>query len=336
VKFPQPIRSVDLFDNGNVKRKTLKLIYSSPTQPATIFDLDVRSAKIKTWEQVQLPHHEPNDFVTERVSVRSQDGIEIPVTLSYRKGLEMNGKNPVFMVGYGLYGTLLTPGFSFDNWDSTSVGNYLPLLQRGFIVALAHVRGGGELGSAWRDSAILGNKKKSMEDYLDVARYLIANKYTGSRYLTGYGFSAGGMLVGYSATRGSDLFHSLILDGPFVDCLTTMLGSERLTTSHYPLFGNPKTDRDAYFTIKSYSPYENLDARKYPNLLVISNWGDTNVLFSHGTKFVAKTRAHQQGQSNVILKTGKDGHMGSSEDDAVLSDLADRIAFTIDSLDRER
>jgi oligopeptidase B len=266
------------------------------------------------------------DYVTERLYATAADGTKVPISVVYKKGLVKNGKAPLLLYGYGSYGYSTDPTFS---------SNRLSLLNRGFVYAIAHVRGGQEMGRYWYEDGKLMKKKNTFTDFIDCGRYLIQEKYTSSPHLYAQGGSAGGLLMGAVINMAPDLWHGVIAQVPFVDVVNTMLDENiPLTTNEFDEWGNPK-NKDAYFYIKSYSPYENVERRSYPNILVTTGLHDSQVQYFEPAKWVAKIRAMKQDDNLLVLHTNMAfGHGGASGRFDYLKDIAlvDAFLFTLEGI----
>jgi oligopeptidase B len=258
---------------------------------------------------------DPGNYVTERLEAPARDGRPVPISLVYRKGFERNGKSPLLLYGYGSYGASIDVYF-----DSARQS----LLDRGFVLAIAHIRGGEELGRWWYEEGKLLNKKNTFTDFIDCAEYLIAQKYADPRRVFANGASAGGLLMGAVVNMRPELFNGVVADVPWVDVVTSMLDdSIPLTTSEYDEWGNPN-EKAYYDYMLSYSPYDNVAARPYPNMLVTTSLHDSQVQYWEPAKWVAKLRANSTSDNLLLLKSdmaaghgGKSGRMKSHRDTAM-------------------
>lgn len=294
--------------------------YTSLTTPGTTYEYNFQTHKKQLLKQVEVVgNFDPNNYVTQRLWATASDSTKIPISIVYRKGIKFNGKNPTLMYGYGAYGYSINP-----NFDS----NLLSLLDRGFIYAIAHVRGGQELGRQWYEAGKLLNKKNTFTDFIACTEYLIKEHYTSPKYLVAQGGSAGGLLMGVVANRRPDLYKAIIAEVPFVDVLTTMQNPNLpLTTGEYDEWGNPK-DSVYYYYIKSYSPYDNVKPQQYPNMLVLASYNDTQVQYFEAAKWVAKLRATKTDGNLLLLKTDMEtGHGGASGRMNILKEQAFKYAF---------
>jgi len=291
--------------NPEFKTDLLRFGYSSLTTPNSTFDFSM-----KTKERTLLKQQEvvggfnPGDYYAERIFAPAADGSKVPISLVYRKGIKKDGSNPLFLYAYGSYGNTTDPYFSSVR---------LSLLDRGFIYAIAHVRGEQILGRSWYDDGKLLKKKNTFTDYIDCAEFLIREKYTSTDRLMAYGGSAGGLLVGAVVNMRPDLFKGLIAAVPFVDVITTMLDETiPLTTGEYDEWGNPN-DKNYYDYMLSYSPYDNVEKKAYPNMLVTAGLHDSQVQYWEPAKWVARLRDMNTGDNLLLLYTNMEtGHSGAS------------------------
>jgi oligopeptidase B len=262
-----------------------------------------REKTLKKQDEV-LGGFDSNHYTTERLYTTARDGVKVPISLVYRKGVAKTGDNPLLLYAYGSYGYSMDASFSASR---------LSLLDRGFIYAIAHVRGGEEMGRWWYEDGKLLKKKNTFTDFIDCAEHLIAEKYTSSGRLYAAGGSAGGLLMGAILNMRPDLFDGVIARVPFVDVITTMLDDTiPLTTSEYDEWGNPN-DKTYYDYMLSYSPYDNVEAKDYTNILVTTGLHDSQVQYFEPAKWVAKLRATKTDDNRLLLKTNMDaGHGGAS------------------------
>jgi oligopeptidase B len=259
------------------------------------------------------------DYVSERLYATATDGTKIPISLVYKKGYVKDGSRPLLLYGYGSYGNSIDAGFSSSR---------LSLLNRGFAFAIAHIRGGQEMGRQWYEDGKMMKKKNTFTDFIDCGKFLVANKYTSSKHLYAMGGSAGGLLMGAVVNMANDLWNGVIAQVPFVDVVNTMLDeSIPLTTNEFDEWGNPK-NKEAYFYMKSYSPYENIEAKPYPHMLVITGLHDSQVQYFEPAKWVAKLRTTKTDKNLLLLKTNMEyGHGGASGRFDYLKDIALQYAF---------
>jgi oligopeptidase B len=321
VEFTEPVYSVSLGDNHEFDTNVLRFNYESLVTPESVFDYDIKTRQRKLLKQTEVPGYDASLYNSERVFATASDGTKIPISLVYKKGLKMDGKNPMLLYGYGSYGYSISPHFS---------SNRLSLLDRGVIYGIAHIRGGGEMGEVWRDQGRMMFKKNTFTDFIASAEHLIKKGYTASDRLVVQGGSAGGLLMGAVVNMRPDLFKAVIAQVPFVDVVNTMLdASLPLTTSEYLEWGNPNEPK-AYEYIKSYSPYDNIKAQAYPAMLVRVSLNDSQVPYWEGTKFVAKLRAMKTDDNPLLLKVNMGaGHGGASGRYDALKDVAFDYAFML-------
>jgi oligopeptidase B len=247
------------------------------------------------------------------------DGVEVPISIVYKKGTKKDGSAPLLLYAYGSYGNSMNPSFSSTR---------LSLLDRGFIYALAHIRGGEEMGRQWYEDGKMMKKKNTFTDFIDCGKFLIDQKFTSKEHLYAQGGSAGGLLMGAVINMAPEIWNGVIAQVPFVDVVNTMLDeSIPLTTNEYDEWGNPN-NKEAYDYMKSYSPYENIEAKEYPNLLVTTGLHDSQVQYFEPAKWVAKLRATKKGSNVILLKTDMEyGHGGASGRFDYLKDVALSYAF---------
>ncbi|MBN1182010.1 MAG: S9 family peptidase [Bacteroidales bacterium] len=298
----------------------LRYGYTSLTTPNSTFDYNMKTKEKKLLKQQEVVGgYEASDYQAKRLYTMSRDGIEIPISLVYKKGIALDGSNPLFLYAYGSYGSSTDAYFSYSR---------LSLLDRGFIYAIAHVRGGEELGRQWYEDGKLLNKKNTFTDFIDCGEYLVSQKYTNPDKLFAYGGSAGGLLIGAVVNMRPDLFKGVIAAVPFVDVLTTMLDENiPLTTGEYDEWGNPNI-KEYYDYIKSYSPYDNVEAKDYPNILVTTGLHDSQVQYWEPAKWVAKLRDMKTDNNILLLYTNMDaGHGGASGRFKVHKETAMEYAF---------
>jgi len=321
--FGEPAYWAGIGVNPAFDTKLLRYNYTSLTTPNSVYDYDMlsREKTLRKREQV-LGGFRSEDYVTERLWATAADGVRIPISLVYRRGLEPAGTNPLLLYGYGSY------GFSMD---ATFSSERLSLLERGFVFAIAHVRGGQEMGRWWYEDGKLLEKMNTFTDFISCAERLVAARYTSPNRLFAMGGSAGGLLMGAVANLRPDLFEGIVAQVPFVDLVTTMLDeSIPLTTSEYDEWGNPN-DRVYYDYMLSYSPYDNVEPRAYPNILVTAGLHDSQVQYWEPAKWVAKLRATKTDHHLLLLKTNLEaGHGGASGRFRRLKETALEYAFLLD------
>ncbi|MEH0156961.1 S9 family peptidase [Limibacter armeniacum] len=305
MEFEEPAYVVYSSTNPEFDTDQLRFGYSSLTTPNTIYDynLKTRTKTLKKQSEV-VGGHNPEDYVTERVFVDASDGTKVPMSLVYKKGTKKDGSAPVLLYGYGSYGYSMDPSFSSTR---------LSLLDRGFVWAIAHIRGGQEMGRAWYDNGKMFNKINTFTDFIDCGKYLVKEKYTSSEHLYAMGGSAGGLLMGAVVNMEPSLFNGVIAAVPFVDVVSTMLDETiPLTTNEFDEWGNPK-NKDSYDYMLSYSPYDNVKAVEYPNMLVTTGLFDSQVQYWEPAKWVAKLREMKTGDKLLLMHANMEaGHGGAS------------------------
>lgn len=305
VSFDDPTYLAYASYNPEYDTPKFRFVYSSLTTPSTVYDYDMFTMEKELLKQYEVVGgHDPAEYKSERVWATAPDGSAVPISLVYKKSLFTSGKNPLLLYGYGSY------GYSIDAYFSS---NRLSLLDRGFVFAIAHVRGGEELGRSWYEDGKMLNKKNTFSDFVACAEYLRKEGYAHPESIYCQGGSAGGLLVGAVINMRPELWKGAIAQVPFVDVLTTMLDeSIPLTTGEFEEWGNPK-NKQYYDYIKSYSPYDNVIQQEYPHLLVTSGYHDSQVQYWEPTKWVAKLRAEKKGHHLLILHTEMEaGHGGAS------------------------
>ena len=306
VAFPEEADSLGLSFGHEFETARIRFTYSSMTTPAETYDYDcVTKARQLRKRQVVPSGHDPADYVTRRIFARAPDGQSVPVSLLHRRGLDLNGSAPLLLYGYGSYGTLMPAAFST---------NRLSLVDRGFVYAIAHVRGGTEKGWAWYTQGKRGNKPNTFTDFVACGDALVAAGYTSHGRIVAHGGSAGGMLMGAVANLAPELFAGIVADVPFVDVLNTMLdGDLPLTPPEWPEWGNPGASEEDFRTILSYSPYDNVAAKAYPAILALGGLTDPRVTYWEPAKWVARLRATMTGGGPVLLRINMEaGHGGAA------------------------
>ena len=300
VKFDEEAYALGMSAGFEFDTTTIRFTYSSPTTPSRTYDLDlVTRERTLLKEQVVPSGHNPDDYETRRIFATARDGERVPVTLLYRKGLELDGKAPALLYGYGAYGHALTAGFSVSK---------LSLVDRGFVHATAHIRGGMDKGYAWYKNGRREHKTNTFTDFIAAAETLIELGYTSKQRIVAEGGSAGGLLMGAVTNMRPDLWAGVIAEVPFVDVLDTMLDETLpLTPPEWPEWGNPIADKAAYDRIAGYAPYEQVAARDYPPIFALAGLTDPRVTYWEPAKWVAKLRATKTDGNALYLKT----HMGA-------------------------
>jgi oligopeptidase B len=302
----------------------LRYGYQSLTTPSSVIDFDMKT-KTKTVlkeQEVLGGNFDKNNYNEERIWATATDGTKVPISIIYKKGMIKNGKNPLLQYAYGSY------GYSMEDTFSTS---RLSLLDRGFIFAIAHIRGGEELGRTWYEDGKLMKKKNTFTDFIDCSKFLIEQKFTSPQHLYAEGGSAGGLLMGAIVNMAPQLYNGIIAQVPFVDVITTMLDdSIPLTTGEYDEWGNPNKKK-AYQYMKSYSPYDNVVAQEYPNMYVSTGLHDSQVQYWEPAKWVAKLRASKTDNNVLFLNTNMDaGHGGASGRFEALKEVAKEFSFLLE------
>jgi oligopeptidase B len=318
----EPDYALFLSSNPEFETTTVRFSYQSMVTPSSIYDYDMSSRKRTLLKQQPvLGGYDPSQYEATRIWAVARDGIKVPVSLVYRKGLKFDGSAPALLYAYGSYGASMAPTFS---------SNRLSLLDRGAIYAIAYIRGGGELGEEWREQGRMMQKLNTFNDFIDVAEHLVENRYTSKDRLVIEGGSAGGLLMGAVTNLRPDLFKAVVAHVPFVDVMNTMLdASVPLTTSEYSEWGNPNNKAEFEYMLK-YSPYDNIAAKEYPAILVKVSLNDSQVPYWEGAKFVAKLRTMKTDHNPLLLKTNMGaGHGGSSGRYDALRETAFNYAFVL-------
>ena len=321
LSFPETAYAVFPSQNEQFDTHLFRYAYQSLVTPASVYDYDMESRARALLKRTEVPNYDPDRYASERVWVAARDGAKIPVALVYRKGINPRGTNPLWLYAYGSYGSSTSDTFSPTR---------LALLDRGFVYAIAHIRGGGEMGKEWHEAGRMMTKKNTFTDFIDVAQFLVDQKYTSKEKLVISGGSAGGLLMGAVTNMRPDLFRIVLAYVPFVDVMNTMLDPTLpLTTQEYIEWGNPN-EKAAYFYMKSYDPYSNVARKKYPTMLVHTSLNDSQVGFWEGTKWVARLRANKTDKNPLLLKVNMGaGHGGASGRYDALRDLAFDYAFVL-------
>jgi oligopeptidase B len=322
VEFPEAIYAAYLTNNFEFRTKTLRFNYESFTTPPSVYDFDMATKERKLLKQYEvLGGYDASRYTSERRYATAADGARVPISVVYRKGFVADGKAPMLLTAYGSYGA---------PWDAEFNSNRVSLLDRGVVFAVGHIRGGGDLGKAWHDQGRMMSKKNTFTDFIAVAEALIADTYTSKDRLVIEGVSAGGLLMGAVTNMRPDLFKAVVARVPFVDVINTMLDeSLPLTVGEFEEWGNPKI-KEQYAYIKSYSPYDNLEAKAYPAMLVKTSFDDSQVMYWEPAKYVAKLRTLKSDQNPLIFKINMaGGHGGSSGRYDRLKEIAFDYAFIL-------
>ena len=326
VELPEPVASVGGGLNPEHDDHVLRFAYTSMVTPQSVFDYDMVTGHRRLLKQQPvLGGYDPSRYRTERLWAEAGDGTRVPVSVVYPVGLKRDGRAPALVYGYGSYEHSVDPGFSSIR---------LSLLERGFVVALAHVRGGGEMGRQWYEDGKLLHKRNTFGDFVAVARMLVDEGWTSPERLVARGGSAGGLLMGAVANSAPDLFRVIVAEVPFVDCLTTILDETLpLTVIEWEEWGNPVADAEVYRYMKSYSPYDNVASRPYPAVLATTGLNDPRVSYWEPAKWVLRLRDNTTSGRPVLLKVEMGaGHMGPSGRYDAWRDEAFILAFVLDAL----
>ncbi len=330
IKFPETTYVAGLGDNPEYHQDKLRLDYESMVTPDTVYDYDIASGKLETLKVQEIPSgYNRDEYVTELVNMPARDGTPVPVSLVYKKGTPRDGSAPLHLYVYGSYGYRVPPGFSTTR---------LSLVDRGMIYAIAHVRGGDDLGRAWYLAGKTTARKNTFNDFIDVAKGLIAAKYTSAGKISIEGRSAGGQVMGVVYNEAPELWGAVLAGVPFVDVINTMVDETLpLTPGEWPEWGNPITDKAAFDYMLSYSPYDNVTAKAYPPMLVSAGLNDPRVTYWEPAKWVAKLRATRTNDATLLLRTNMGaGHAGKSGRWGALREDAEEFAFVLTQLGVEK
>ncbi len=324
VKADETAYSMGLDANPEADSPWLRYSYTSLTTPATTYELNVQTGERRQLKQQPVPGYNPDDYVTERLWATARDGTKVPVSIVYKKGFEKNGKAALLQYGYGSYGASMDPGYSVT---TTS------LLDRGMAYAIAHIRGGQEMGRSWYDDGKLLNKKNTFTDFIDVTDFLVKQGYAAPDRVAALGGSAGGLLMGAIANMAPEKYEVILSQVPFVDVVTTMLDPTiPLTTNEYDEWGNPE-QKAFYDYIVTYSPYDNLEKKDYPAMFVGTGLWDSQVQYWEPAKYVARLRDLNTSSEPVVFRTNMEaGHGGKSGRFRRYRELAEMYAFMLDQL----
>ena len=327
VKADETAYSMGLSANPEGDSDWLRYSYTSLATPATTFELNVKTGERRQLKQQPVPGYDPSKYATERVWVPARDGkTKIPVSLVYRKDYKRDGTGALLQYGYGSYGASMDPGFSVTT---------VSLLDRGMIYALAHIRGGQEMGRGWYEDGKMFNKKNTFTDFVDVTRWLVDNKYAAKDRVAAMGGSAGGLLMGAISNIAPQDYRVILSQVPFVDVVTTMLdASIPLTTNEYDEWGNPEASKESYAYMLSYSPYDNLEKKAYPAMFVGTGLWDSQVQYWEPAKYVARLRDLNTSEYPVVFRTNMEaGHGGKSGRFRRYREQAEMYSFMLDQLD---
>lgn len=318
VAFPEAAYAAHVGANAEFKTDVLRLEYESMVTPETVFDYHLAERRLETRKVQEIPSgYDPSQYVTERLMAPARDGAKVPISIVYRRDFPHDGSGPLHLYGYGI-----SPSFS---------ANRLSLLDRGFAYAIAHIRGGDEMGYHWYEDGKLFNRTNTFHDFIDAARHLIDGGYTSPRNISISGGSAGGELVGAVVNLDPNLWRAVVAHVPFVDVLNTMLDKDLpLTPIEWPEWGNPLEDAAAFEYIRSYSPYDNVQPKAYPPILITAGLNDPRVTYWEPAKWTAKLRATKADENVLILKTNMGaGHAGKSGRFKRLHEIAEEYTFVL-------
>jgi len=306
IEFPEPAYASYGYTNREYDTSKFRYGYQSFITPRSVFEYDMASGKSTLLKQKEVPGgYDRTRYQVQQIYATASDGVKIPISVVYLKGAKLDGKGPLYLTGYGSYGYSIDIGFNSDLFS---------MIDRGVVAAVAHIRGGGEMGKAWHDDGRMMHKKNTFTDFVASAEYLVAQGYGSKDRLAIEGRSAGGLLMGAVLNMRPDLFHAALVGVPFVDVMNTMLDETLpLTVGEFEEWGNPK-EKPAFDYMMTYSPYDNIEAKKYPNMLVRTSFNDSQVMYWEPAKYVAKMRAIRTDHNMMILKTNMDpaGHGGAS------------------------
>jgi oligopeptidase B len=325
IDFPEPVYAAFAGENPEFGTHVFRFRYQSLVTPESVFDYDMVTRERALRKQTEvLGGYDSSQYASDRLRARAPDGTLIPISIVYRKSVKRDGRNPMLLTGYGSYGVSSNPTFS---------SNRVSLLDRGVVCAIAHVRGGGEMGKKWHDQGRMFAKKNTFTDFISVAEYLVHEKWTSSDRLVIEGGSAGGLLVGAVVNMRPDLFKAAISRVPFVDVINTMLDPTLpLTVGEFEEWGDPRV-REQYEYMRSYSPYDNISAKAYPAMLVKTSFNDSQVMYWEPAKYVARLRATKTDSNPLIFKVNMaGGHGGSSGRYDRLREAAFDYAFLLNQL----
>ncbi|MEL6986734.1 MAG: S9 family peptidase, partial [Bacteroidota bacterium] len=323
IEFPDQAYLAYTSTNMDFDTDVLRIGYTSMTTPNSVYDYNMKSKDRNLLKQQEvIGDFNSDNYVSERLFAKARDGVKVPISLVYKKGYKKDGTSPLLLYGYGSYGNSMDPYFSSVR---------LSLLDRGFAFAIAHIRGGQEMGRGWYEDGKKFNKKNTFTDFIDCGKYLVNEKYVAEDKLFAMGGSAGGLLMGAIINMEPEMWKGVVSAVPFVDVITTMLDeSIPLTTGEYDEWGNPN-EKEYYEYIKSYSPYDNIEAKPYPAMLVTTGLHDSQVQYWEPAKWVAKLRKMKTGNNPLLLHTNMDaGHGGSSGRFKRYKETALEYAFFLD------
>ena len=317
--------SMGLSVNSQADTDWLRYSYTSLTTPSTTYELNTATGERRLLKQQPVIGYDPGKYVTERLWATARDGTKVPVSVVYRKGFEKDGTAAMLQYGYGSYGASMDPGFNLP---------VVSLLDRGVVYAIAHIRGGQEMGRQWYEDGKLFNKKNTFTDFIDVTKYLVEQGYAAPDRVAAYGGSAGGLLVGAIANMAPETYAVILSQVPFVDVVTTMLdASIPLTTNEYDEWGNPEASVESYQYMLSYSPYDRVEAQDYPAMLVTTGLWDSQVQYYEPAKWVARLRTKKTDDNPLLFRVNMEaGHGGKSGRFQRYRERAEEYAFVLDQL----
>ncbi len=322
IETPESVYTMAMSTNPEYDTPVIRYSYASMITPNSTFEYNFKTRNSELIKQQEIPSgYDKTKYETTRVWVAARDGVKVPVSLVMKKGTKLDGKSPMLLYAYGSYGFSTTPGFSTSR---------LSLIDRGMIYAIAHIRGGSELGEKWRQDGRMYKKLNTFNDFVDVAKWLETNNYTSADRMVIQGGSAGGLLMGAVVNMAPETFHAAIAQVPFVDVMNTMLDADLpLTTEEWIEWGNPNLKKDWDYMVK-YSPYDNVKPQNYPNMLIEVSLNDSQVPYWEGAKFAAKIRDMKTGDNIILLKTNMGaGHGGSSGRYDRLKEVAFDYAYAL-------
>ncbi len=323
IETPEAVYTMGMTSNAEYEMPFVRYNYSSMITPGSTYEFDFRTRKSDLIKQQEIPSgHDKTKYETTRVWATARDGVKVPISIVMKKGTKLDGKSPMLLYAYGSYGASMTPSFSTARFS---------LVDRGMIYAIAHIRGGSELGEKWRQDGRMFKKANTFNDFVDSAKWLISNKYTSSDRLVIQGGSAGGLLMGAVVNQAPELFKAAVAQVPFVDVMNTMIDDTLpLTTGEWIEWGNPRDDKKAWDYMYSYSPYDNVKAQTYPNMLIEISLNDSQVPYWEGAKWAAKLREMKTDNNVILLKTNMGaGHGGSSGRYDRLKEVAFDYAYAL-------
>lgn len=326
IKFPELVYSVYFSNNPEFKSQKIRYLYNSLKRPATLYEYDIKTKKTEVLKVQEIPSgFNSDDYEVERQMVEAKDGVKVPMAILYKKGTKMDGNNKTLLYGYGSYGADTDPNFS---------ASVFSLVDRGYIYAIAQIRGGSEMGESWYEDGKMLNKINTFTDFISCSEYLINNKYTSNQKLAIMGGSAGGLLMGAVVNMRPDLYKSVLALVPFVDVVTTMLDTSLpLTTGEYEEWGNPN-EKEYFEYMLSYSPYDNIEKKDYPNILVTGGLNDSQVMYHEPAKYVAKLRKLKTDDNILLLHMNMEsGHGGATGRYEKIKDAAFYYAFLLSTID---